>query len=106
MALLITIEDFRGNIIAEQNDSGAELDSILNYCYQNPDDTKVFKYIDMYDDTILNGLQVKDLIRDISFIKQQTSLMNKKKLALLKILVDFCEQTLKEPHQYLKFHGD
>jgi len=106
MSLLIKIEDFKGEVIAECNDHQGFLKDVLEYCYNNATKVSNLKYIDLYDDTAFNSLQVKDLISDIEFIKLQSQLMNKEKLEFLSSLIDLCNEVLKEPHQYLKFYGD
>jgi len=106
MPLSIKIEDLEGKIITEFNDQKGLLNAILNYCYQNPSQTNVFKYIDLYDDTVLNSLQVKDLIIDIEFLRQKNHLMNTERIELFLQLIELCKVALKEPHQYLKFYGD
>ena len=100
------VEDFKGVVVDERNDSKGLLSSVLHYCYQNPSQTHICKYIDLYDDTILNSLQVKDLISDLEFLKQQECLMDEARVKLLSDLIELSKVALKEPHQYLKFYGD
>ncbi|MEO6134886.1 MAG: hypothetical protein ABIP35_07015 [Ginsengibacter sp.] len=106
MPLLIKTEDFKGEVLNEHNDEQGILNAVLEYCYQNPTKVNTLKYIDQYDDTTFNSLQVKDLILDIEFVKKQSQIMNKEKLEFLSLLINLCNETLKEPHQYLKFYGD
>jgi hypothetical protein len=106
MPLLIKVEDFNGEVIAEFNDKKGLLNSVLDFCYLNQSKIKTFKYIDLYDDTTLNGLQVKDLFYDIDFLKQQPELSDSERIEMLNNIAEFCNVTLKEPHQYLKFYGD
>ncbi len=106
MPLLITVEDFKGEVIVEHNDQQGLLNSVLNYCYQNPFELSTFKYIDLYDDTTFNSLQVKDLVSDIEFLMKQSQIMNSEKLEFLSLLTGLCKEALKEPHLYLKFYGD
>lgn len=106
MPLLIKIEDFKGEVIAEYNDRKGLLGLVLDYCYKNPSNIKTFKYIDMYDDTVFNSLQIRDLILDIVFLKQQSQLLDTERVEILNLLIKLCRETLKEPHQYLRFYGD
>lgn len=106
MPLLIKVEDFKGEVIAEYNDKKGLLGFVLDYCYQNPSKIRTFKYIDLYDDTTFNSLQVKDLVFDIEFLKQQSELSDSKKMEALNNIAELCKVTLSEPHQFLKFYGD
>jgi len=106
MPLLIKVEDFKGEVIAEYNDNKGLLGSVLDYCYQNPSKIRTFKYIDLYDDTIFNSLQVKDLVFDIEFLKRQSELSDSKKIETLNNIEQLCKVALSEPHQFLKFYGD
>lgn len=106
MPLLIKVEDHKGEVIGECIDQHGLLNSLLEYCYKNPAKLSTFKYIDLYDDTVFNSLQIKDLISDIDFLKQQSQIMNQEKFEFLSLLTELCNKSLKEPHQYLKFYGD
>lgn len=106
MPLLIRVEDFQGEVLAERNDQQALLNPLLDYCHQYPTATHVFKYLDLYDDTVLNSLQVKDLMADIDFLQRESELMNEPRKAFLSVLLELCQEALQEPHRYLKFYGD
>ena len=106
MPLQIKVEDFKGEVIVEYSDNKGLLSLVINYCYQNPTKIKTFKYIDLYDDTIFNSLQVKDMIIDIDFLKQQSELLDSGRIELFNTLAELCKVTLNEPHQFLKFYGD
>jgi hypothetical protein len=106
MPLSIKIEDFKEEVIAEHFDQKGLLNEVLNYCYKNPLQTRVFKYIDLYDDTVLNSLQIKDFIVDIEFLQNQSHLMSKERIELFSELIKLSKIALEEPHQYLIFYGD
>ena len=67
---------------------------------------KEIKYIDLFDDAIFNSLQVKDLVLDIEFLKQQSELSDSERMEILNNITELCNITLNEPHQFLKFYGD
>lgn len=106
MPLLIRVEDFKGEVIVECDDHQGLLNSVLNYCYQNSVDFNVLKYIDLYDDTTFNSLQVKDLVSDIEFLMTQSQIMSNEILKFLSLVIGLCKEALREPHLYLKFYGD
>ncbi len=106
MALQIRIEDFEGEILAEFNDKKGTLNYIVDYCYKNPTEFKVIKYVDLYDDTTLNSIQVKDLLQDIEQLLRSSHFFDKERVEVLEALRDLCVNSLKEPHLYLKFYGD
>ena len=106
MPISIKVEDFKEEIISEYLDEKGLLNKILNYCYQNVTQTKILKYIDLYDDTVLNNLQVKDFILDIKFLMEQNYFVDQQSRELLAELIKLALLTLEEPHQYLKFYGD
>ena len=60
----------------------------------------------LYDDTVFNSLQIKDLMDDIQILKKTSSIVNSQNNYLLENLGKLCKQALKEPHLYLKFYGD
>ena len=91
--------------MAEFIDSRNELPAIIYYCYKNLPIIKVFKYIDLYDDTVLNSLQIKDLISDIELLKASRDLVGSRKQYLLDEIIKLCNLALEEPHLYLKFYG-
>jgi len=105
MPLTIRVEDHHNNSIAELFDQKGLLNSIINSSYELQEQIKILKYIDLYDDTTLNSLQVKDFLIDIEYIKN-IEVLNTQKLQVLEELVKMSNLALKEPHLYLKFYGD
>ncbi|MCJ8165965.1 hypothetical protein MKJ04_14040 [Pontibacter sp. E15-1] len=106
MPLTIKVEDFKGKVVANLLDNKGMLNRLVNYCYKNPNLFKVFKYIDLYDDTTFNSLQVKDLIDDIYKLRSDSDVVDEERVLLLDQLNEFCNKSLEEPHMYLKFYGD
>lgn len=104
MSLIIQVEDFKGEIISKFHDKDNDLKDILDYCYLNPSLTKTFKYIDLYDNTVFNSLQIKDFIKDLEFLNEKSFFEKSNKL--LSELIKLSKIALTEPHLYLIFDGD
>jgi hypothetical protein len=106
MPLFVKVEDFDGEVIASYNDDKESLNSVIGFCYLNPTEIFVFKYVDLFDDTVFNSLQVKDLLLDLDWLRAKQKLFDTETMISLDRIADFCNLVLKEPHRYLIFYGD
>lgn len=103
MAIDYCIEDFNGKVIEVLYDDGGDFSALLasrattgNYA--------ILKYIDPYDDTVLNSLMVKDFMQDLRQLQLEAT--SNEQSAFLLLLIDFAQRALAEPHLYLRCSGD
>lgn len=101
MSFTINLEQEDGKIIESIDDGGLLAKCLLdiknsNFC--------CIKYIDSYGDTVFNRLQMDDLIKDISIIKDNVKTKEFDELA--EKIIGFAEKCKNEVHLYLKFYGD
>ena len=99
----IYIKDFEQNLIGSVYADQDQIFESIIFKYFKDDSIKMIKYIDIYYDTTLNHLMVKDLIIDIDHLLQRAS---GKEYDVLLIIRHMCDDVLKEDHQYLIFDGD
>ena len=69
----IYIKDFEQNLIGSVYADQDQIFESIIFKYFKDDSIKMIKYIDIYDDTTLNHLMVKDLIIDIDHLLQRAS---------------------------------
>ncbi len=60
-------------------------------------------HLDPYGDTILNRMQVKTLIDEISLIRAQGQVINE---GFAEDLIALCKECLSRPHRFIWFIGE
>ncbi len=103
MGLTIQLQDESGTAIAEAIQDPAN--SFAKLLPQEDDKSfHLIRYIDRYGNTVFNGIQMKDLLTDLTVLEgRATNLPDRQIVAAIRDLAGKCEE---EPHRYLKFIGD
>lgn len=102
MALTVTLEDERGTVIDELLDPQNVVVRLIEPS-AHKGEIALLQYVDPYADTIFNRLQMRDVLRDITTLMAKA---NDDAIAIVEKLSELAERCTREPHLYLKFHGD
>lgn len=106
MGLNVVLEDERGETIRRIDDPQDRLVRLLSKAAQDDaaGDRYVFlRYIDPYQDTTFNQLQMAPLIRDLERVASEAGTAER---TILAAVLDLAGECAAEPHLYLKFYGD
>lgn len=69
----------------------------------DPKGYPILGHLDPYGDTILNGMQVKTLLKEIELVREDERIIV---ATFADTLVAMCHECLSRPHQFLWFIGD
>ena len=99
----VTLEDESGRLVAEIVADPGVLDTLLTDVEQQSD-FEVLHEIDPYGYTVFNRIQVERFLHawkrllDVAQTSAQKSVINE--------ITGLAQQCQREPHHYLRFHGD
>lgn len=98
-----TVQDEREKNIRVVVGDPSVLDSLLADA-ETDQSFHVLRQIDPYGDTVLNRLQVEDFLEDLRRLVTRVDQPSQR--SALAELIDLATEALKEPHRFLKLHGD